>query len=148
MQKNQRTFQEIKESIPKDILEKLFLEDKLAKDIISKKLNICYSTLDKLLSEYDLKRNSKDIRCEKSKNTKKQQSLAKISVINKEELENCYIKEDHSYYETVKHFNCKPSFFDKVLAYYNLQKPKRQSAIKALRTKLEKNILIAYNKTK
>lgn len=137
MQKGQRTFQEIKECIPKDTLEKLFLEEKLSKDLIAEKLNICYSTLTKLLSEYELKRDSKSIACEKSKKTKQQQSLDKILAISKEELESYYIKEDHGYYETVKHFNCKPSFFDKVLAYYNLYKPRKQSAIKALRTKLD-----------
>ncbi|MGM9544324.1 MAG: hypothetical protein ACI3T9_05010 [Romboutsia timonensis] len=116
-------FEDIVKKVDKKELEKLYLYDLLSLEEISKRLNICNSSVKKLLVYYNLTRNTSKVQsqAQSNKNTKLKQLQITLT---RDIIYNWYIVEDNSYKDAPKYFNISQYQFDNLCREYNIKKDK------------------------
>lgn len=134
------SFKEIEQKYPKELIKKLYIENKLSKDKIAKELNISVSIVNKIIKYYNLKRDRYKILSEKlsNPNSKKQSHFQELCKrIPKEDIIKWYVEEDHKYEDAFEHYGITQFAFDKLCKYYGIKKDRRVSSLK--RYKINKN---------
>ena len=133
----QRTFAQILLDVPRDE----FIEDYTVKLLstteLTKKYHISLSSLNKIISHYELVRDSHAVKSRVNSLVKSKMFKEVIDKISREDLYRYYIEEDHGYYETLKHFNVTDWTFNKLLDAYDIKKDRSKSFQKGLQKRID-----------
>lgn len=138
MLKNQRTFEEILNTIDEQKLRRLYFEDLLSIEDIAVELGVCRSTMYKLIQHFELVRDKKQVKARSVNDVKKAFCDNIIQNTPKGLLEDYYITQDNGYYETMKHFNISEDVFRRLLKIYDLKKDRSKSFEKGLQKRKER----------
>lgn len=100
---------------------------------LSKKYNLCASSISKLFVLWDIYRDSNKIKNESIKCARRVNKN-----LDRESIYKYYVEEDHGYNETIKHFNIGQNLFLKLLKEYDIKKDRSKSFKKGLNKRIEK----------
>ena len=149
MTNNQRkeTFSEVKQRITREeFVGKL---QELGRDETIKFFELGLTNFGSLVHFYEceniLKEQAKQKRKASYELKAKQKLDALVKLVSKEEFNEFYINQNHSYQETAKHFNITETQFFQLVDYYNCRKPKTVSTKISAETKQEKYGSSTYN---
>ena len=129
-------FDKIQQMVSKDMLIDLYINQQLPKDIIAKQLNICLNSLDKLLKEYNIKR--EDIRKGRTIKSKQNTFDCILNQLPKDLFNNLYLEQNlpRTYFQ--EKYNLSSYILDRIISYYDLHKSKNQSSKLGLDSKYNK----------
>lgn len=126
------------EIFSKDILEKLYVEEKLSKEQIAKELHICTNTVRNLLNYYEIERNNSEI-ISHSNTLHKGTFFRNLTLeISAEELYSRYIIDNEPYEQLRQELGITGYMLDKLLDHYGIHKTRTQSSSIVLQSKLTK----------
>ena len=126
-------YSDIKTNIDISKLSQLYIEEKLSKEVIAKTLNICVSTLNKILKDFDITRQPL------IKNKQPDKRFKSINEsIDLEQLKRLYIEENKPYSYIRDYYKISGWTLDRLLRENNLNKSRKQSSEIVNKTKLEK----------
>lgn len=126
------------EIFSKDILEKLYVEEKLSKEQIAKELHICTNTVRNLLNYYEIERNNSEI-ISHSNTLHKGTFFRNLTLeISAEELYSRYITDNEPYEQLRQELGITGYMLDKLLDHYGIHKTRTQSSSIVLQSKLTK----------
>lgn len=130
----------IKKNISKEEFENLYCNQFLSKEEIGKHFNICNSSVQKLIEEWNLKRDRKyfnKLKAKKAADNRK--SIYKDFTRDQlNELKDLYINQNKSYEEVRTYFHLTSWTLDRIIRDNNLKKDRKTSSSLVLKTKYEK----------
>lgn len=132
-----KNIKQIIDEINKEDFIRSYKKELLSITKLSKKFNICSSSVNKLIEYFDLKRDIHQVKSKSNSITKNIFYNEIKNRITKEILYNYYIIEDNGYYDTIKYFGISEWIFDRLLKEYNIKKDRSKSFEKGKEKRIE-----------
>lgn len=129
--------EKIQQNYSKELIEDLYCNQLLSIKKIMQQLNITKTALLHLIDIYNLTRDKHAVKSKSNTEVKNRYYNNVKKRISKEDLENYYIEEDNSYYDTIKYFQISEWVFDKLLKDYNIKKDRSKSFGKGKQKRIE-----------
>lgn len=124
--------------ISKDDLNKYYAVELHSILECAKKFNTTITAINTLIKYYDIKKDMHAARSAKNAEIKNRQFESIKARISYNNLYNYYVRDDHGYYDTLKHFNVTDWTFNRLLDVYNIKKDRAITAKKGVATKYAK----------
>lgn len=131
--------EDIKKNISKEEFEDLYCNQFSSKKEIGKHFNICISSVQKLIEEWDLKRDQDKLNKISAKRSasNKESSYKNFTQEQVKELKDLYLNQNKSYEELREYFHLTRWTLDKIIRDNDLKKDRKTSASLVLKTKYE-----------
>ena len=131
--------EDIKKNITKEEFEDLYCNQFLSKKEIGKHFNICHSSVQKLIEEWNLKRDQNKLNkiSAKKSATNRESPYKNFTQEQIEELKDLYLNQNKSYEEIKAYFHLTGWTLDKIIKDNGLKKDRKTSATLVLKTKYE-----------
>ena len=128
-------FNKILESYSKELITELYINQKLSIETIAKQLNICVNSVSKLIKYYNLYRDTSRIQADKIHKIGIQKFNSTLEKIPKNLFQELYIDKNLPRKYFMDTYNLTSYTLDKIINYYDIHKPKKQSIKLSIETK-------------
>ena len=122
----------------KEYLTDLYITQNKSKYELCNILDVCLSSLNKILAYYNITKDKNRSQGEKLKQTNQEKFNTLLNEITKDSILKYYIEENHTYNECLEYFKVTGWTFDKILKHYEVNKDRSISAKVGLNTKYQK----------